>query len=524
MSDYSFQEDFQLRAKKIEEIQSIGINPYPHKFDSPLSIQAICDLHDKDTSLANSHAAFNGEGPFFSVGGRLVLFRSMGKNAFARLTDATGQIQLMFNREISIAEGLTPESNITSLKFLEKKVDLGDVLGVSGVLFRTGTGELTLLVQKWSILCKALLSLPDKHTGIVDKGVRYRKRWLDLISNSDVQKTFFLRSRIFKLIRDFLDQKQFMEVETPILQNSYGGAEAEPFITHVNALEQDMFMRISLEISLKKILVGGALRIFEIGKVFRNEGIDRTHNPEFTMIEAYAAYWDYNDMMVLVEELIEFIAISLFGTAQLPYDHCPQAPNVILDFSAPWKRLSMKEALLEYMNIDVDTKSNEELRKMLREKTDLEVVNFENASRGMLIFFLFDELVEALLIQPHHIIDHPKETTPLCKLHRSSAQLQEGLVERFESFVVGQELCNAYTELNDPMVQRNFLEEQIKLKEEVPNKEVHPLDEEFLEAICQGMPPAGGVGIGLDRLVALFANVASIKDVLYFPLLKKHSE
>ncbi len=500
-------EEFKNRSHKLAEIRELGIDPYPAKFVPTHSAQPL--LHKYESKeLGQSEEAAEGKTEKVSLAGRLVLFRPMGKNAFAHLQDSTGRIQLMLNRDLSQVSGLPPSEQ--PLKFLEKKLDLGDIIGVEGHLFRTHTRELTLYVKNLTLLCKSLLPLPDKHAGLSDKGLRYRKRWLDLICHPDIAQTFRMRSRILHFIRHTFENGGFMEVETPILQNIYGGAEASPFTTELHALHQEMFLRISIEISLKKLIVGGMDRIFEIGKIFRNEGLDRTHNPEFTMLEAYATYWDYNDMMRLVENLYESIALDLFGTTQLTLH------DQTIELKAPWKRLSMKEAIKTYGNVDVDTLSDDQMRSLLKTWDPKELATL---SRGLLISALFEELAESHLIQPHHIIDHPIETTPLCKPHRDPKLRAEGFVERFESFIFGTEICNAYTELNDPELQYQLLLNQSK-KREAGDEEAHPLDEEFIEAIAQGMPPTGGIGIGIDRLVMLFTKAASIRDVLYFPLMR----
>jgi lysyl-tRNA synthetase class 2 len=406
---------------------------------------------------------------------------------------------------------------MSSLKFLEKKIDLGDFLGIEGNVFRTHKGELTVYAHKVKILCKSLLPLPDKHSGIADKGVRYRKRWLDLITQPEVVQTFVLRSRILELTRTYFHRLGFMEVETPVLQNTYGGASAKPFTTHLHALDQEMFLRISLEIPLKKLITGGMLKVFEMGKVFRNEGIDRTHNPEFTELEAYAAYWDYNDMMKLVENLFEELALSLFKTTKLTFQS--ETEELTIDLKAPWKRLSMKDSILQYAKINVDQMSREELLEHLAKNSDLDTQNLQQATKGALIAHIFEEFVEEHLLEPHHIIDHPIETTPLCKLHRDPKLKQERFVERFETFILGREFCNSYTELNDPILQRELLVQQAE-KRMAGDEESSPLDEEFLESICQGMPPTGGMGMGIDRLVMLLAKAVSIRDVLFFPIVR----
>lgn len=512
---YHAHEEFQNRIKKLNEIRQAGVEPYPHRFAPTHTARSILnDFHENP--IGDSEKAAQGETELVSLAGRLILFRAMGKNAFAHIQEATHKIQLMFNRDHTQIVGLEQEE-LTPLKFIEKKIDLGDLIGVEGHLFRTGRGEITIFVKKMTLLCKTLLPLPEKHSGLVDKEMRYRKRWLDLITHEEVRHVFLTRSKMMRIIRDYLSEHAFLEVETPVLQNIYGGAEARPFHSHIHATDQDVFLRISLEIPLKKILVGGIERIYEIGKVFRNEGIDRTHNPEFTMLEAYAAYWDYNDMMAFCEKLIERISLELHGTTQVNYTL--DGKETIVDLRAPWRKMTMKESIAEYAGIDVDHLTDVEIHRVLENETEIDPSEFVNASRGALIAMLFDELVVSKLIQPHHIIDHPIETTPLCKPHRDPAKRLEGLVERFESFFLGKELCNAYSELNDPEVQRDLLEAQ-SLKRDAGDEEAHPLDEEFIEAICQGMPPAAGIGIGLDRLAMLFTNATSIRDVLFFPIMK----
>lgn len=525
LPEYHSHEEFQLRSQKLADIHKLGIDPYPHKFQPTDTAE---ELHKKfgSASIGHSEDAGAGTTPTVTVAGRLVLFRSMGKNAFGHIQDETGRIQVMFNRETTQVAGYKGPSGddaegLTPLKFIEKKIDLGDIIGIEGNLFHTNKGELTIFAHTVTLLCKTLLPLADKHAGLADKELRYRKRWLDLITNLDVAKSFRTRSHILRLIRDYFESQDFLEVETPVLQSIYGGAEARPFITKLNALDQEMFMRISLEIPLKKLIVGGMNRVYEIGRVFRNEGIDRTHNPEFTMVEAYAAYWDYNDMMRFVENLFEKLALELYGTAKIkianPED--PDSPEVELDLKAPWKRMTMKESIKIYGGMDVDSMNDEKIRTLLKESGHVDLKKLAGLSRGLLIAALFEVFVEPHLIQPHHITDHPIETTPLCKQHRNPKQKAEGLVERFESFILCREMCNAYSELNDPEIQRQLLVNQAK-RREAGDEEASPLDEEFLEAICQGMPPTGGVGIGIDRLIMIFTNKHTIRDVLYFPWMK----
>jgi len=511
-------EEFINRSKKLHEIRELGIDPYPHKYSPTHTLKEINDEFEKK-EIGHSDDAASGSTPEVAVAGRLILFRAMGKNAFGHIQDATGKVQIMFNRDSTKVTEYDPkkEENATPLKFIEKKLDLGDIIGIKGNIFRTQKGELTVFAKEVTLLCKTLLPLPDKHSGLADKGVRYRKRYLDLITRKEVIDTFEMRSRILKIIRQYLDDYKFLEVETPVLQNVYGGADAKPFTTELNALHQKMFLRISLEIPLKKLIVGGLLKVYEIGKVFRNEGIDRTHNPEFTELEAYSAYWDYNDVMIFVENLYEKTALELFNDTKITY--LKDGEPLVIDFKAPWKRLTMKESIKKYAGIDVDALSDNDLRDILLEKAKLPLSEVKDQPKGLLIAMLFANFVEEHLIQPHHITDHPIETTPLCKLHRDPKEKELKLVERFESFVVGKEIINAYSELNDPQLQRKLLEEQ-SLKKSAPDEEAPPLDEEFIEAICYGLPPTGGFGMGVDRMVMLFANAQSIKDVIYFPLMK----
>lgn len=517
--EYHGHEEFVNRSRKLAEIRELGVDPYPPKYVIHIQKAAQLALDAEGKEVGHHDEASAGTSQHVFVQGRLVLFRAMGKNAFAHIQDETGRIQVMFNRDLTQVEGFKPTEELSAIKFIEKKIDLGDILGVEGHLFRTQKGELTIFAKKVTLLCKSLLPLPDKHSGLADKGVRYRKRWLDLITHSESLARFRMRSRILLSIRNYLEEAGFEEVETPVLQNIYGGAEARPFSTHLNAHDQHMFLRISLEIALKKLIVGGMQRIYEIGKVFRNEGIDKTHNPEFTMLEAYASGWDYNDMMEFTEGLFETIALNLFGDTKVRITPEGEASAVVIDLKAPWKRMTMKEAIKTYAHLDVDKMSEPEMRSRLLKESHIDPKGVQNAPRGALVAMLFEEFAEPHLIQPHHIIDHPIETTPLCKLHRDPECRKEGIVERFESFILAREMCNSYTELNDPELQRKLLLEQADLREK-GDEEAHPLDEEFIEAICQGMPPTGGVGIGIDRLVMLLTNAESIRDILFFPIMR----
>lgn len=512
---YHEMEEFINRQQKLKDLQSLNIEPYPHKFSPSISCKDLYDKYLDEQDIGHSDDAAEGKTPSFKLAGRLVLFRAMGKNAFAHIQDSTGRMQIMLNRNLTSLEGYEKkqETDPAPLKIIEKKFDLGDIIGVEGNLFRTQKGELTLFVKKAHLLCKVLLPLPDKHSGLADKGQRYRKRWLDLIVNPESKNVLVKRSTIIKLVRHYFEKKGFIEVETPILQNSYGGAQAKPFTTHLHALHQDMFLRISLEIPLKKLIVGGLDRIFEIGKVFRNEGLDRTHNPEFTLLEAYAAYLDYNDLMELIENLYEHIALTLFQSTKISID------GHTIDVKAPWPRITMIDSLKKFASIDINKLSDEEIKEKLLYESKIDPKSVKKTTRGALIAEMFEEFVEDKLIQPCHIIDHPIETTPLCKPHRKEEDRKKGLVERFESFILGGELVNAYSELNDPILQRDLLEQQAQKRLE-GDEEANPLDEEFIEAICQGMPPTAGLGIGLDRLIMFFTKAETIKDVIYFPLLK----
>jgi lysyl-tRNA synthetase, class II len=523
--EYLAQEEFQLRTQKLADLRKLGIDPYPHKFSPTNTAKELQEIY-KDASVGHSEDAAAKATPAVTMAGRLVLFRSMGKNAFGHIQDDTGRIQIMFNKDTTAVKGYEDpvegaQEALTPMKLIEKKIDLGDIIGVEGHIFRTNKGELTVFVHSVTLLCKTLLPLADKHSGLADKELRYRKRWLDLVTHQDVADTFRKRSQILRLIRSYFEKQGFLEVETPVLQSIYGGAEARPFITKLNALDQEMFLRISLEIPLKKLIVGGMNRVYEIGRVFRNEGIDRSHNPEFTMVEAYAAYWDYNDMMRFVENLFESLAITLYGTTKVQIGHPDEGDGRIIeiDLKAPWKRMTMKESIAHYGKIDVDSLSDEKIRTILKESGEVDLKKLPTLSRGLLIAALFEVVVEPHLIQPHHITDHPIETTPLCKPHRNAKDREDGLVERFESFIMCSEICNAYSELNDPEIQRKLLLEQAK-RRDAGDEEASPFDEEFLEAICQGMPPTGGVGIGIDRLVMILTNTHSIRDVLYFPWMK----
>ncbi len=515
--EFEEHEEYQNRIQKLNELRELGVNPYPNKFvPTHYALPVEEKYHGKE--VGNSEDAAAGKTESVCLAGRLVLFRAMGKNAFGHIQDETGRFQVMFNKDLTEVSGYAP-GELSAMKLIEKKIDLGDIIGIEGNLFYTQKGELTVFVKKMTLLCKTLLPLAEKHSGLHDKEVRYRKRWLDLISNDEVRDTFRKRSQILSFIRKYFEKQGFIEVETPVLGSIYGGAQARPFTTKLNALDQEMFLRISLEIPLKKLIVGGMGKVFEMGRIFRNEGIDRTHNPEFTMIEAYASYWDYNDMMACMENLFESLALELYGTTVIRTTNPKTGEPVDIDVKAPWIRLTMCDSIKKYGNIDVDALSDAELRKAVQECGHVEADKLKEMPRGLMIASLFEHKVESHLTQPHHITDFPIETTPLCKPHRDAALREKGIVERFESFILGGEFSNAYTELNDPLIQKALLEEQASLKNK-GDEEANPFDQEFIEAICQGMPPTGGIGIGIDRLVMLFTQSQSIRDVLYFPWMK----
>lgn len=519
--EYFAFDDYKKRIEKLDEIKALGVDPYPHNYCPTHEVDTILTQY-KDQEMGAFEDAEAKKTDFVALAGRIVLHRSMGKNIFAQIQEGSARIQVLFNRDHTKVKGLREGQEVSSHKFLEKKLDLGDIIGVEGHLFRTHKGELTVYATEVTLLCKALLPLPDKHSGLTNKEMRYRKRWVDLISHSEVMETFRLRSRILAGIRAYFAKSDFMEVETPVLERVYGGAQAQPFMTHLNALHMEMYLRIALEISLKKLIVGGFSRVYEIGRLFRNEGIDATHNPEFTSVECYACYWDYHDVMRFTENLYEYLAKELFGTTKIGFRKDKKGNEHEIDVATPWIRISMIDSIKKYADMDVEELSDDEMRKVLLDKGTIDPAEIHKMPRGILTAKIFEEFVEEHLIQPHFIIDHPIETTPLCKPHRNPELAKKGIVERFEGFILGSEICNAYTELNDPILQRKLLEEQERLLQ-AGNAEANPLDEEFLEAICQGMPPCGGLGIGIDRLIMLFTGESSIRDVIYFPLMKSQT-
>ncbi len=483
------------RIKKIASLREEGIDPYPHRFDLHEDRVHSTDIKDEFGKLKDEEKS----GQERVVAGRVMTKRSFGKLSFFNLQDLKGTIQIV------VQKGEVPQEVVNSFS----RIDAGDIVGVKGEVMKTRTGEISLMAKELFILTKSILPLPDKHKGLKDKEERYRKRYLDLIINPDVKEVFVRRAQIVDIMRDFLKKKDFLEVETPALQPLYGGAEARPFITELHALKMKLYLSISPEIYLKKLLVGGIEKNFTICKNFRNEGIDATHNPEFTMMEAYASYWDYNDIRRMAEQLLESIAKKVYGKTKVEYQ------GKVLDFKAPFKVMTIEESIKKYCKIDP---CNEAELKDYGKKLGF------SGTRDQLIHFVFDEGVEHNLIQPTFIIDYPKSTCPLTKDHRE----KEGTVERFELFINGTEIANAYSELNDPEEQKKRLEDQLKGEGRLEKFEAHfeanVIDKDFIDSMRVGMPPAGGIGIGIDRIVMFFTNQPSIRDVLLFPFMRSEVE
>ncbi len=476
------------RLGKLEEMRKENINPYPYKYkvtDTALNIK------EKFSSLKPEEHSGKKE----RVAGRIVLKRKMGKVFFITLQDEFEKLQAYLRKD-----------DLGDLFDKLRLLDLGDYIGVEGEIFKTKTGEVTVYAEKFEILSKAIRPLPEKYHGLKDTELKYRKRYLDLIVNPESAKTFRKRIALLKAVREFLDKKGFLEVETPILHPIYGGAAAKPFTTFHNELKMNLYLRISPELYLKRLIVGGFNKVYDINKNFRNEGIDTTHNPEFTMLELYEAYKDYNDMMKLTEEMYEYVAKKVNGTTKSVFK------GKEIDFKAPWPRVKMLDSIKEHAGIDAGGMSVEELKKFALSKG----VEFDaEHSWGNYVQAIFEHFCEDKYEQPTFIMDHPKETTPLCKAHREDPRL----IERFEPFCMGMELGNAYSELNNPIIQRKLLEDQAR-QLKAGNEEANPLDEDFIEAIEQGMPPTGGLGIGIDRMAMLLLGKESLRDVIFFPTMK----
>lgn len=474
-----------IRIEKLNDLKLENKNPFEIvKFKTDTLNKSIIENFDvfenKDVKIA----------------GRLMTKRIMGKASFADLQDSSARIQIYVKRD-EIGEDFYSEF---------KKFDIGDFVGISGIVFKTHKGEISIRVEKIILLAKSLRALPEKFHGLVDQEIRYRQRYLDLIVNSDVKNKFLLRSNIIKAIRKFLDEKNFLEVETPILQTIPGGANARPFITHHNTLNIDMYMRIALELPLKKLIIGGFDKVYEMGRVFRNEGISIKHNPEFTLLELYQAYADYNDMMDLTENLFKFIAKQIYNSYVIKFG------DVEIDLEKPFEKITMLNAVKKYADIDFNQINLEQAKKLADERN----IKYEPYHRkGDLLNLFFEEYAEKNLVMPTFLLDHPVEISPLTKRKPDNPDY----TERFELFIIGREFANAYSELNDPIDQRERFLYQEKLRD-AGDDEANMIDEDFLTAMEYGMPPTGGLGIGIDRLVMLFTDSASIRDILLFPTMK----
>ena len=489
------------RRKSLDELRSLGIDPYPaDKFDTNASAKDILENYEKNKIHYKT----------VSIAGRIMRKRIMGKASFCELQDTTGRIQIYVTREdISNGDDFTNYN-----KVFKKLINIGDFVGIEGFVFTTEKGEITIHVKKIKVLSKAVRPLPMPvedadgvvHDAFTDPEQRYRQRYVDLVVNPEVRDAFVYRTKLTNSMRAFLNDKGYMEVETPVLQPLYGGAAARPFKTHHNTLDMPLYLRIANELYLKRLIVGGFDGVYEFAKDFRNEGMSRFHNPEFTQMELYVAYKDYNWMMDMVEEMVEKICLDIHGKTEV------QVGENMINFQRPWKRFTMFEAIEEFTGIDISEMNEDELRATAKK---LEIEVDESMAKGKLIDEIFGEKCEGLLIQPTFITDYPVEMSPLAKKHRS----KEGLVERFEAICNGKEICNAYSELNDPIDQRKRFEEQLELGKR-GDDEAMMLDEDFLRAIEYGMPPTAGLGIGIDRLAMIMTNSNSIQDVLFFPQMK----
>jgi len=480
------------RKDKLARIRELNIDPYPYSFDVKHKSSELLEKFDKLKPEEHSKSKA-------IVAGRIMQIRKMGKAAFAHIQDDTGKIQIYFRKD-DLGEKFT----------LFKLLDIGDIIGVEGSIFKTKTGEVTIYAKDVQILCKSLRPFPEKYHGLKDEEIRYRKRYLDLTMNPEIKEIFKKKSRIISKIRQFLDNKEFVEVQTPILQTQYGGANARPFVTHINAWDMKMYLKIAPELYLKKLLIGGIEKVYDLNYSFRNEGSDKTHNPEFLMVEYYWAYTDREKIIEMTEELWEWVAKEVNGSTKIKIN------GNTIDFKRPWKRFTMKEALVKHAKIDIDKFNDKEIQDIMRGYN----VEYEgDFDRNVAMTLLFEELVEDKLIQPTHILDHPAITTPLCK----KTKYDDNLVERTEFYVNGWECGNGYSELNDPVKQRELFQIQVE-KGRGGDEEAHPMDEEFIEAMEYGMPPAGGLGFGIDRMCILFTEVDSIRDIILFPTMKPKEE
>ncbi len=491
--DLELNEMLQIRRDKLDQLRALEVDPFGDKF---------VRTHDANTVLtayeAHSKEELEQSAPVVVLAGRIMQKRSQGKAGFAHIQDMTGRIQI-YVRQDELAANIFQAYDL---------LDLGDIIGVSGTVFKTNKGETTIRVQSLQVLCKSLQPLPDKFHGIKDVEFRYRQRYVDLIVNPEVRDTFVLRSKIITSMRRYLDANGYMEVETPTLHAIAGGAAARPFITHHNALDMELFMRIAIELHLKRLIVGGIEKVYEIGRVYRNEGISTRHNPEFTMIELYEAYADYHDMMALTENMVAHIARELYGSTTITYQ------GTEIDLAPAWRRVSMVDAVKQVTGVDFSVHmSNEEAHRLAKEHN---VPVTPEMTFGHILNQFFETYVESTLIQPTFIYGHPLEISPLAKKNPQDPRF----TDRFELFIVGREHANAFSELNDPIDQRGRFEAQLREKEQ-GNDEAHEMDEDFILALEYGMPPTGGLGIGIDRLVMLLTDAPSIRDVLLFPLMRE---
>jgi lysyl-tRNA synthetase class 2 len=493
MSHEELNDQFLVRREKMSNLRDQGIDPFGQRFERTHTSQQLISEYDE---LTKEQLEEN-EVPV-SLAGRIMTKRGKGKAGFAHVQDLTGQIQL-YVRKDAIGE---EQYEIFS------SVDIGDLVGVEGVLFKTKVGELSIKVKDFTLLTKALRPLPDKYHGLKDIEQRYRQRYLDLITNPESKKTFISRSRIIQSMRRYLDNHGYLEVETPMMHSIAGGAAARPFVTHHNALDMELYMRIAIELHLKRLIVGGLEKVYEIGRVFRNEGVSTRHNPEFTMIELYEAYADYKDIMSLTENLIAHIAQEVLGTTKIQYG------DQEVDLTPEWTRLHMVDAIKQYTGVDFWGETSVEEARALAKEHGVEIT--EHMQYGHIVNEFFEQKVEEQLIQPTFIYGHPVEISPLAKKNAEDPRF----TDRFELFIVAREHANAFTELNDPIDQRERFEAQLREKEQ-GNDEAHEMDDDFIEALEYGMPPTGGLGIGIDRLVMLLTNAPSIRDVLLFPHMRQ---
>ena len=487
------EELIEQRRAKLERLRARHCDPYPARYERTHTAQEALDLLQQHEESAPEQPPAE-----VSLAGRVIALRVMGKRTFVDLRDGSGKIQVDLRRDLLGDDAYDAFVDV---------VDLGDFLGVQGTLFRTRTGEATLEAQTYTPLAKALRPLPEKWHGLQDVEVRYRQRYLDLIANAQVRDTFRLRSRVIAAIRRFLDQRGFLEVETPILQPSAGGAAARPFVTHHHALDRDLYLRIATELHLKRLVIGGFDRVYEIGPVFRNEGVSTKHNPEYTLLEAYQAYADYQDIMKLVEEMVAYVAQEVLGSLKVRYG------DIEIDLTPPWKRLTLREAIQERTGVDFEAHPDTQSLRQAMAHLHIEVP--ETAGRGKLIDELLSTFVEPQLMQPTFLTDYPLELSPLAKRKPDDP----GLVERFEGFLAGREIANAFSELNDPQEQRERFREQARLRA-AGDEEAETVDEDFLIALEHGMPPTGGLGMGIDRLVMALTGQQSIREVILFPQLR----